>query len=78
MRPERNPTVDAGAAGPGSTIGNAQLRLRVWRKRPAYGSVPVKEFLHDAPGSRSIDGLAAERDEVLLGLLEPRSQTANA
>jgi carnitine 3-dehydrogenase len=29
-------------------------------------------------GSRSIDGLAAERDEVLLGLLELRSQTVNA
>jgi 3-hydroxyacyl-CoA dehydrogenase len=29
-------------------------------------------------GSHSIDGLAAERDEVLLGLLELRSQTANA
>ena len=29
-------------------------------------------------GSRSIDGLAAERDEVLLGLLELRIQTVNA
>jgi len=29
-------------------------------------------------GSRSIDELAAERDEVLLGLLELRSQTVNA
>jgi 3-hydroxyacyl-CoA dehydrogenase len=29
-------------------------------------------------GSRSIDGLAAERDEVLLGLLELRGQTVNA
>src|SRR5229473_2836008 len=28
-------------------------------------------------GSRSIDGLAAERDEVLLGLLELRSQSAD-
>src|SRR5712672_2308091 len=29
-------------------------------------------------GSRSIDGLAAERDEVLLGLLELRTRTVNA
>jgi hypothetical protein len=34
--------------------------------------------LHAEVGSRSIDELAAERDEVLLGLLELRTKSAKA
>jgi len=34
------------------------------------------EGVHTEAGARSIDDLAAERDEVLLGLLELRNKTA--
>ena len=36
------------------------------------------EGVHAEVGSRSIDDLAAERDEVLLGLLELRAKAAGA
>jgi hypothetical protein len=34
--------------------------------------------VHAEVGSRSIDELEAERDEVLLGLLEPRNKVAKS
>jgi hypothetical protein len=36
------------------------------------------DSVHTEVGSRSIDSLAAERDEMLLGLLELRTRTEKA
>jgi hypothetical protein len=36
--------------------------------------VELIDGVHVEPGSRSIDDLAAERDEILLGLLELRAE----
>jgi carnitine 3-dehydrogenase len=52
------------------TLGNPELTPEVQKK--------LIDSVHTEVGSRSIDSLAAERDEMLLGLLELRSRTENA
>src|SRR6202048_503942 len=54
----------------GKVLGSPQLTPELQQK--------LIDGVRAEAGSRSIDGLAAERDEVLLGLLELRSQTVNA
>ncbi|MDB5364418.1 MAG: 3-hydroxyacyl-CoA dehydrogenase [Rhodospirillales bacterium] len=51
-------------------LGTPQLTPELQRK--------IIDGVHAEAGSRSIDELAAERDEVLLGLLELRNKPANA
>jgi 3-hydroxyacyl-CoA dehydrogenase len=51
-------------------LGSPQLTLEVQRK--------LIDGVHDEVGSRSIDELAAERDEVLLGLLALRAEADKA
>src|SRR5271156_4636909 len=52
------------------TLGNPELTPEVQKK--------LIDSVHAEVGSRSIDSLAAERDEMLLGLLELRTRTENA
>jgi 3-hydroxyacyl-CoA dehydrogenase len=52
------------------TLGNPELTPEVQKK--------LIDSVHTEVGSRSIDSLAAERDEMLLGLLELRNRTEKA
>jgi hypothetical protein len=52
------------------TLGNPVLTPEVQKK--------LIDSVHTEVGSRSIDSLAAERDEMLLGLLELRIRTEKA
>jgi hypothetical protein len=52
------------------SLGNPVLTPEVQKK--------LIESVHTEVGSRSIDSLAAERDEMLLGLLELRTRTEKA
>ena len=52
------------------TLGNPELTPEVQKK--------LIDSVHTEVGSRSIDSLAAERDEMLLGLLELRTRTEKA
>src|SRR5277367_2978456 len=52
------------------TLGNPELTPEVQKK--------LIDSVHAEVGSRSIDSLAAERDEMLLGLLELRTRTEHA
>ena len=52
------------------TLGNPELTPEVQKK--------LIDSVHAEVGSRSIDSLAAERDEMLLGLLELRTRTEKA
>jgi len=51
-------------------LGQPVLTLEVQKK--------LIDSLHAEVGSRSIDALAAERDEMLLGLIELRTKVENA